>query len=225
MDDYRIGFFIDGFTLKRVNEYYRYYHPYRSRIDFKGLKGWVRAEAVHVFRPRGNVSMEAHYYHPYKDPKARGWHTSGILRFEQQIAEAGMQVHYSENYLDNQLNPNMALVDDAVVFSCYHKINAIVLLSTQGQYAILPQRVSRYKIPVLLLGWDFSYQKNNELVNWKTDNALKDRASYYVAMEKVVENLTEEDPLRFRIFQRERALVKSYFRGRAADKVTEWNVS
>jgi len=46
-----------------------------------------------------------------------------------------------------------------------------------------------------------------------------------VAMEKVVENLTEEDPLRFRIFQRERALVKSYFRGRAADKVTEWNVS
>ena len=136
-----------------------------------------------------------------------------------------MQVHYSENYLDNQLNPNMALVDDAVVFSCYHKINAIVLLSTQGQYAILPQRVSRYKIPVLLLGWDFSYLKNNELVNWKTDNALKDRASYYVAMEKVVENLTEEDPLRFRIFQRERALVKSYFRGRAADKVTEWNVS
>ena len=73
MEDYRIGFFIDGFTLKRVNEYYRYYHPYRSRLNFKGLKSWVRAEAAQVFRPRGRVSMEAHYYHPYKDPKARGW--------------------------------------------------------------------------------------------------------------------------------------------------------
>ena len=60
MEEYRIGFFIDGFTLKRVNEYYRYYHPYRSRLDFKGLKSWVKAEAAQVFRTRGSVSMEAH---------------------------------------------------------------------------------------------------------------------------------------------------------------------
>ncbi|MBO7413597.1 MAG: NYN domain-containing protein [Fibrobacter sp.] len=225
MEDYRIGFFIDGFTLKRVNEYYRFYHPYRSRLDFKGLKSWVRAEAVQVFRPQGRILMEAHYYHPYKDPKTRGWHTSGILRFEQQIAEAGMQIHYSENYLDNQFNPNMALLDDAVVFSCYRKLNAIVLLSTQGQYATLSDRVAPYSIPVLLLGWNFSYLKDNELVSWKTDTALKEKASYYVAMDKVVENLTEQDPLRFGIFQREKYLVKTYLRGKAADKVTEWRVS
>jgi len=225
MEDYRIGLFIDGFTLKRVNEYYRFYHPYRSRIDFKGLKCWVKAEAVHVFRPQGRILMESHYYHPYKDPKTRGWHTSGILRFEQQISDAGIQVHYSENYLDNQFNPNMALLDDAVVFSCYRKLNAIVLLSTQGQYATLPERVAPYSVPVLLLGWNFSYMRDSEPVNWKTDTALKDRASYYVAMDKVVENLTEQDPLRFRIFQREKYLVKSYLQGRAADKVTEWKVS
>ncbi|MBO7059695.1 MAG: NYN domain-containing protein [Fibrobacter sp.] len=220
MEDFRIGFFIDGFTLKRVNEYYRFYHPYKSRLNFKGLKSWVKAEAVQVFHPKGRVSMEAHYYHPYKDPKTRGWHTTGILRFEQQIAEAGMQVHYSENHLDNQYNPNMALLDDAVVFSCYHKLDAIVLLSTQGQYATLPERVARFKVPVLLLGWNFSYLKNDALVTWRTDMELKDRSSYYVAMDKVVENLNEGDPLRFGIFQRQKRLVKSYFYDGGADKVT-----
>ncbi len=225
MEDYRIGFFIDGFTLKRVNEYYRYYHPYRSRLNFKGLKSWVRAEAAQVFRPRGRVSMEAHYYHPYKDPKARGWHTSGILRFEQQIAEAGIQVHYSESYIDSQYNPNMALLDDAVVFSCYRKLDAIVLLSTQGQYSSLPERVAPYNVPVLLLGWNFSYLKNDSLVTWRTDTALKDRSSYYVAMDKVVENLVEGDPLRFGIFQRQRQLVKNFFAGGSVDKVISGRAS
>jgi hypothetical protein len=225
MEEYRIGFFIDGFTLKRVNEYYRYYHPYRSRLDFKGLKSWVKAEAAQVFRTRGSVSMEAHYYHPYKDPKTRGWHTPGILRFEQQIAEAGIEIHYSENYLESQFNPNMSLMDDAVVFASYHKVDAIVLLTTQGQYSTLPQRVAPYKVPVLLLGWNFSYVRNNAVVTWKTDSALKDRASYYVPMEEIVEEMTERDPLRFGIFQKERYLVKSYLRGKVADKVSMWDVS
>lgn len=219
MENYRIGFFIDGFTLKRVNEYYRFYHPYKSRLDFKGLKNWVKAEAVQVFRPQGPVSMESHYYHPYKDPKTRSWHTPGILKLEQQITEAGMQVHYSENHMDDQYNPNMALMDDAVVFSCYRKLNAIVLLSTQGQYAALPERVARFKVPVLLLGWNFSYRRNDSSVNWRTDVKLRNRSSFYVAMDKVVEDLTEDDPLRLGIFQRQKRLVKSYFYGSSMDKV------
>lgn len=50
LQDFRIGFFIDGFTLKKVNEYYRYYHPFQSCLDFVGLKNWAKAEALKVFR-------------------------------------------------------------------------------------------------------------------------------------------------------------------------------
>ena len=34
----RVGFFLDGYTLKKVNEYYLRYHRYHSRLDFKELK-------------------------------------------------------------------------------------------------------------------------------------------------------------------------------------------
>jgi hypothetical protein len=67
--------------------------------------------------------------------------------------------------------------------------------------------------------------RNNAVVTWKTDSALKDRASYYVPMEEIVEEMTERDPLRFGIFQKERYLVKSYLRGKVADKVSMWDVS
>ena len=47
----RLFFFVDGYTLKKVNEFYRFHHPYHSRIDFRSLKNWARREAVRLFSP------------------------------------------------------------------------------------------------------------------------------------------------------------------------------
>lgn len=218
MQNYRIGFFIDGFTLKKVNEYYRFFHPFRSRLDFKGLKNWVKSEALNVFRPSRPVSWETHYYHPYLNPSKRSWHTPGILRFEQQLLDAGMQIHYSEKVLDAN-RPNMALQDDAVIFSCYSKINAIVLLSTQGQFSSLPERVGAYNVPVLLLGWNFSYCRNENWVRWKTDSRLRFKSSYYVAMDRVIETMSVNDPLCRGIFQNEKRLIRSFVRSCGVNKV------
>ena len=33
-----VGLFIDGYTFKKVNEYYRYHHSRQSCIDFRVLK-------------------------------------------------------------------------------------------------------------------------------------------------------------------------------------------
>lgn len=220
MENYHIGFFVDGFTLKKVNEYYRYYHPYRSRIDFRGLKNWAKFEALQVFKPKKNVSWESHYYHPYQDPKKRAWHSPGIMRFEQQILDAGMQVHYCENYRDGFTMPNMSLMEDAVVFSTYHRVNAVVLLTTQGQFSALPERVKAYNVPVLLLGWNFSYPKDSQWVYWKTDVRLRENSAYYIAMERVVADLSARDPLRMGIFQNDKFLVRNYVRRSETDKLT-----
>lgn len=220
MQNFHVGFFIDGFTLKKVNEYYRYYHPYRSRIDFKGLKNWAKSAALKTFCPEAPMSWESHYYHPYRDPMKRSWHSPGILRFEQQISDAGIQVHYSEIQNDYSCRPNMSLMEDAVIFSSYSKVNAIVLLSTQGQYQSLPERVGRYKVPVLLLGWNFIYNKGEDCVRWRTDSKLRTRASYYVAMDKVIDNVSLHDSLCRGIFQNEKHLVKNLICNGNADNVT-----
>jgi hypothetical protein len=66
------------------------------------------------------------------------------------------------------------------------KIDAAVLLSTQGQYAGLPSQLKMMGVPILLLGWNFDYPASNYTVKWRTDALLRERCSHYVAMEKVM---------------------------------------
>ena len=183
----RLFFFVDGYTLKKVNEFYRFHHPYHSRIDFRSLKNWARHEALRVFAPGSTYAvMDCHYYHPYKDPHMYGG-TWGFSCFERELRFAGYQIHYCDQVGPEGVRPNMALLEDALLFASYRKMDAVVLLSTQGQYAPLPDRLRMMGLPMLLLGWQFSYSKENRLVRWKTDPYLQELATFYVAMDRVAE--------------------------------------
>ncbi|WP_290762505.1 NYN domain-containing protein [Fibrobacter sp. UBA4297] len=186
----RVGFFLDGYTLKKVNEYYLRYHRYHARLDFRELKGWVRDYAMRLLGREGcPVEIEAHYYHPYVRHLDRGDGTinDGQERLEKQLALAGFEVHYNVPSDINRMGPNMQLVEDAHLYAHYHKIDVIVLLSTQGQYSTLPERLKREGVPMLLLGWNFEYQKGDIPIYWRTDTCLREQSGYYVAMEEVAE--------------------------------------
>ncbi|SIO34720.1 NYN domain-containing protein [Fibrobacter sp. UWB11] len=186
----RVGFFLDGYTLKKVNEYYLKYHRYHARLDFRALKGWVRDYAVRLLgREACPVEVEAHYYHPYvrSTDVAELSTGDGMDRFEKQLTLAGFEVHYNTPDHANKMGPNMQLVEDAYLYAYYHKIDVLVLLSTQGQYSTLPERLKREGVPMLLLGWNFMYEKDNTTVCWKTDSCLRELSGYYVAMEDVAE--------------------------------------
>ena len=186
----RVGFFLDGYTLKKVNEYYLKYHRYHARLDFKELKGWARDYAVRLFGREGcPVELESHYYHPYvkKVDSINSYVGDGMDRLERQLALAGFEVHYNLPEDAEKLGPNMQLIEDAYLCAFYHKIDVLVLLSTQGQYSTLPERLRREGVPMLLLGWNFVYEKGNTKIYWKTDPCLRELSGYYVAMEDVAE--------------------------------------
>ena len=81
----------------------------------------------------------------------------------------------------------MQLVEDAYLYAYYHKVDVLVLMSTQGQYSALPERLKREGVPMLLLGWNFMYEKDHMPVYWRTDPSLRELSGYYVAMEEVAE--------------------------------------
>ena len=166
----RVGFFLDGYTLKKVNEYYLKYHRYHARLDFRELKGWVRDFSMRLFGREGcPIEIESHYYHPYvrNADSADSSMGDGMERFERQLALAGFEVHYNTPGDVNRMGPNMQLVEDAYLYAYYHKIDVLVLLSTQGQYSTLPERLKREGVPMLLLGWNFNYEKDNTTVYWR----------------------------------------------------------
>jgi len=180
----RVALFVDGYTLKKVNEYYRYFHPYHTRLDFRGIKNWARREAVRLFSPRCKFCMmEAHYYHPTKKDESYG-----LVGLERELNHAGFNVHYSEAVNQEGATPNLDLIEDAMMFASFKRMDVAVLLSTQGQYSPFPDRLKLLGVPTLLLGWNFTYPKADRWVCWKTDTGLKETCAYYVAMERVANN-------------------------------------
>lgn len=195
-EPFRIALFIDGFTLKKVNEYYRFHHPYHCRLDFHGVKNWAKQKAQKVFSvDEKSTAMECHYYHPHKNPRIHGGGTAGFSCFERELRSIGFQIHYAEHVAEDGQHPNMALMQDALLFASYRRIDAVVLFSTQGQYAPLPDKLRAMGIPVLLLGWNFTYPKENRWIHWKTDSSLKDSSAYYIAMDRVAKSMPPQPDL------------------------------
>ena len=141
---------------------------------------------MRLFSPQESYAlMECHYYHPYKDP-GRCAKSYGMLSFMRELRHVGFQVHFNERVMDG-LGPNMGLFNDALLFADYGRMDAAVLLSTQGEFAQLPDRLQMRGIPTLLLGWNFSYPKDDRIVRWKTDSGLMETSTYYVTMDRVAE--------------------------------------
>lgn len=201
--------------MKKVNEYYRVHHRFHSNLDFRGLKNWVQMEAAQYFSDNGHVvEMESHYYHPHRNPHIYGNDVEGVLRLEHELMSAGIQVHYSDRLLEEgEPGPNLCLMEDALIYANYRRMDVAVLFSTQGQFAPLPDRLRLMGIPTLLLGWNFVYPKAKRRIRWKTDSCLRETCAHYVAMEKVVDqDPTISAPPRGFFFQKE----KPFGRGRNA---------
>jgi hypothetical protein len=185
----RIGFFLDGFTLKKVNDYYRNVHRFHSSLDFRSLRLWVESQAIRYFEggKYRDLQMESHYYHPYRDPHVFARDHEGVFRLEQKLMDAGYSVHFNNPAETGYVGPNMLLMEDALLFAMYRRLDAVVLLSTQGEYAPLPDRLRMLGVPTLVLGWEFIYPKAKYMVRWKTDSCLRRSCAHYVAMEKIVD--------------------------------------
>ena len=176
-------------VLKKANDYYRLYHPCHTPLDFRAIKNWARKEALRLFTPVSRYAqMQCHYYHPYKDPQMY-CHSHGISCLERELRYTGFQIHYCEQVGPDGVKPNMSLMEDVMMFATYSRMDALVLLSSQRQFAPLPEKLSAMGIKTLLMGWNFQYVKNDRNVVWKTDRNLKENATFYVAMDCVAEGL------------------------------------
>lgn len=213
---FKAGLFVDGFTLRKVNEYYRNLYPECSGINFLGLKHWVAVQVSRYFWPGRSVQMMAHYYHPYRNPEEdKDYRHRGMMHFSDELQKAGFDVHFAGVNYANDLCPNLELKEDVLLYARYHQLDALVLVSTQGQFASLVQSLSTLGIQTLLLGWNFVYHNKDREVHWHTDQDLKRSASYYVPMELIMKK-ANTDVLAQELFLSHRAKFKAY-RGASSD--------
>ncbi|MDR2584261.1 MAG: hypothetical protein LBC75_12340 [Fibromonadaceae bacterium] len=174
-------FCIDGFSFKRISDFYRYEHRVHSRLNIAAIETYLRFEITR--RLDWNCSTEAldiekHFYHPGESPQ---------IAFEKKLIECGYNVHYSgrANILDPK--PNNNIFTDWIIARALRKYDIFILLTTQGQYANIFKQAKRCNIQSLLIGWDSPCKNSTGRDSrWKTDKKLIGYASIYCPMEKML---------------------------------------
>jgi len=174
-------FCIDGFSFKRISDFYRYEHRVHSRLNIASIETYLRFEITR--RLDWNCSIEAldiekHFYHTNDSPQ---------LAFEKKLIDCGYNVHCSKRANVLEPKPNKNIFPDWIIARALKKYDIFILLSTQGQYINIFKQAKKSKIQSLLIGWDSPCKNSTGRDSrWKTDKKLISYASIYCPMEKIL---------------------------------------
>lgn len=187
---FRIGLFIDGYTFHKASNFYLHHHFAHSRLSILGFKDFI-LQKLRTHIPKGvHPELEAHYYHPHEDPSGSDFkNAKGVLRFEEQVKELGIQFHYRNKNMPIYAHGNFDLINDLRMLAIFEEIQLAVLVSTQGFYVDTARFMAEKGIPLLLVGWDFKFHSEHigHEVHWHTDSLLREHASEYIAMDEEIE--------------------------------------
>ncbi len=189
----KVFFCIDGFSFKRISDFYRNEHIRRSRLRISAMETYLRFELERRFEWQSdpeNLVMEKHFYHPGIKP-VRG----NLLNFEKNLADSGYIVHYQGENVSGP-RPNRSIFYDWIISKNFKKFDIFALLTTQGQYANIFRQNKQRKIPSILIGWDSICQNSFGASSWwKTDKTLIEHASVYCPLERTLNMHNDEHPL------------------------------
>ncbi|MDR2999886.1 MAG: hypothetical protein LBU89_01365 [Fibromonadaceae bacterium] len=204
----RVYFCIDGFSFKRINDFYRYEHKRRSRLNVAAIETYLRYEIQRRFEWKsdsGSLEVEKHFYHPSDNPLRGSFRRDvreAILGFEKNLVKFGYIVHYARQGSILNPRPNESLFSDWMIAYELQKYDVFVLLSTQGQHAGILRQAKLCNVPSMLIGWE-SICKNSsgEQSRWKTDKTLVGYANAYCPLEKML-NHNNKHPFANFMFER-----------------------
>jgi hypothetical protein len=166
-------FCIDGFSFKRINDFYKYEHKRRSRINIAAVETYLRYEIERRLEWKSDyehLAIEKHFYQPREKLQRDS-------DFERNLISSGYTIHCaSEN-----------IFAEWIIARALRTFDIFVLLSTQGQYANIFRQTKMCRIPSMLIGWE-SHCKNSAGGDsqWKTDKRLIENASSYCPLERIL---------------------------------------
>jgi len=195
-------FCIDGFSFKRISDFYRYEHNRRSRLSVGAIEAYLRYEIERRLEWESDfehLKIEKHYYHPGESPQRTFYKShikDALLKFEKNLADFGYEMHYSQMAYTGKPKPNEGMFADWVIANELRKYDIFVLFSTQGQYANILWQTKQCKIPSMLIGWNSSCRNSTgENSQWKTDKSLIKYASIYCPLERLLNLPSRKHPL------------------------------
>ena len=196
----RIGLFYDGSYFARVSNFYRYHHQRRARISIAGFHDFLRHE---VSRQTGVATrfcqiVEAHYYRgrfSAEEVEKRG-KLLGERKFEDALVKARVMTHFIpvstfEDGRTRARGADILLALDAYGAAVAGKINFIVLITGDGDFVHLVERLNALDCQVMVTAWDM--QSPDGMLTLRTSHALLDAVPYPIMMQSLIDDETRTD--------------------------------
>ena len=187
----RIAVFYDGTYFNKVSNYYLYNHDRKARISIRGLHDFVlsevaakenadvrRCQIVDASYFRGRLTAQQAFdqdklysERAFEDVLMR----ADVTMFQQHVS-----VRADGSFEEKTIDVWLAL--EAYEMASLKKYDVCVLVTGDGDFVPLVRKLNTIGSRVMLLGWDFSYEKDGRTIRTQVSTNLIDRVNYPVMM-------------------------------------------
>lgn len=207
----RIAVFYDGTYLNKVSNYYLYQHERHARLSVKGLHEFIVAEVAKAENTDARMCqiVDASYFRgrltaPMAQERERLFaermFEDMLLRADVNLFQQHVSVLPDGSFEERRIDVWMAL--EAYEMTSLKHYDVCVLLTGDGDFVPLVRKLNALGARVMLLGWDFSFEREGKQHRTQVSAALIDRVNYPVMMDKVIDARERRgDPLVNNLFQ------------------------
>ena len=206
----RIGVFYDGTYFSHVSNYYLYEHERRARISIGGLHEFIRDE---IAREEGVDKrfcqiVDSHYFRGRLSAKLAQAQDSLYRerQFDDVLIREGVTMHLLPVSSDSNGEISEKGIDvwfalEAFELAVHKRFDVSVILTGDGDFVPLVRKLNTLGTRVMLLAWDFDFQRDGRTHGTRTSQVLINEVTYPVMMSDEIDSRgRKKDPAIARLF-------------------------
>jgi uncharacterized LabA/DUF88 family protein/cold shock CspA family protein len=191
----RIAVFYDGTYFAKVSNYYAYQHERQARISIKGLHEFIAAEVARCegLDPRHCQIVDASYFRGRLSAQ-QAFELNKLYAervFEDVLMRADVTLYQTpvvtQDGRHQEKGIDVWLALEAYEMASLKRYDVCVLITGDGDFVPLVRKLNTLGSRVMLLGWDFEYERDGKAVTTRVSTALIEHANYPVMMDKLID--------------------------------------
>lgn len=193
----RIAVFYDGNYFFNVSNYYLYQHQRKARISFKGLHEFILSEVAK------NEGVDARHCQIVDAAYFRGRLTAQqaldqdklyadrifedvLMRADITLFQRHLKTKRDGGFEEKGIDVWLAL--EAFEMASLKKYDVCVLVAGDTDFVPLVNKLNTLGSRVMLIAWDFSYEKDGRERTTRASTELIDRVNYPVMMDTEIDS-------------------------------------
>jgi len=213
----RIAVFYDGTYFFKVSNYYMYQHDRKARLSFKGLHEFIVAEVAKsegmaarhcqivdaaYFRGRLSAQQAQDQDKLYSDRIFE----DVLMRANVTMYQRHLRTKFDGGFEEKGIDVWLAL--EAYEMASLKKYDVCVLVTGDGDFVPLVNKLNTLGSRVMLIGWDFSYERDGRTYTTQAATELIDRVNYPIMMDTEIDaRERRKDPLIDGLFMEKSAIT------------------